>query len=87
MEKIYANMSACHLKNENWKRCVETADAALAKNGDNFKALFRKGKSLGELGYFEKAETLFGDLLKRNPAGKQTPSASSFRRACMLITW
>ena len=26
VEKIYANMSACHLKNENWKRAVETAD-------------------------------------------------------------
>lgn len=28
MEKIYANMAACHMKNENWKRVVETADKA-----------------------------------------------------------
>ena len=26
LEKIYANMSACHLKNQNWKRALETAD-------------------------------------------------------------
>jgi hypothetical protein len=26
IEKIYANMSACHIKNQNWKRAVETAD-------------------------------------------------------------
>ena len=26
LEKIYSNMSACHIKNSNWKRAVETAD-------------------------------------------------------------
>ena len=26
LEKIYSNMSACHIKNGNWKRAVETAD-------------------------------------------------------------
>ena len=26
MEKIYSNMSACHLKQGNWKRAIETAD-------------------------------------------------------------
>ncbi|KAG6842361.1 hypothetical protein C0991_010651 [Blastosporella zonata] len=26
LEKVYANMSACHLKNSNWKRAVDTAD-------------------------------------------------------------
>lgn len=26
LEKIYANMSACHLKDQNWKRALETAD-------------------------------------------------------------
>lgn len=26
LEKIYANMSACHLKQENWKRAIDTAD-------------------------------------------------------------
>lgn len=25
-EKIYSNMSQCHLKKGNWKRAVETAD-------------------------------------------------------------
>ncbi|KAH0833026.1 hypothetical protein J3R83DRAFT_12014 [Lanmaoa asiatica] len=31
---------------------------AIAKNPANSKALFRKGKALGELGYFEKAEVV-----------------------------
>ena len=26
LEKVYANMSACHIKQENWKRAVDTAD-------------------------------------------------------------
>ena len=32
MEKIYANMSACHIKQENWKRAVETADKVRARS-------------------------------------------------------
>jgi len=67
LEKIYANMSACHLKNQNWKRAVETADKALAKNENNYKAMFRKGKALGEQGFFDKALHVLEDLRKRNP--------------------
>lgn len=29
LEKIYANMSACHIKKGNWKRAVETADKVI----------------------------------------------------------
>lgn len=36
---------------------------ALAKNDKNTKALFRKGKALGELGFFEKSEKILSDLL------------------------
>ncbi|KAF6757184.1 hypothetical protein DFP72DRAFT_891903 [Ephemerocybe angulata] len=67
VEKIYANMSACHLKNENWKRAVEAADKALAKNENNTKALFRKGKALGELGFYEKAVKVLEDLKTKSP--------------------
>jgi len=67
LEKIYANMSACHLKNQNWKRALETADKALAKNENNHKAMFRKGKALGEQGFFEKALNVLEDLKKKNP--------------------
>ncbi|KIM80494.1 hypothetical protein PILCRDRAFT_822592 [Piloderma croceum F 1598] len=68
VEKIYANMSACHLKNENWQRAVETANKALAKNEDNYKAMFRKGKALGELGFFEKAEKVLEELKTKSPS-------------------
>jgi hypothetical protein len=42
----------------------------LKKNDKNTKALFRKGKALGELGYFEKAEKALEDLLKTDSSGK-----------------
>ncbi|EIN09705.1 TPR-like protein [Punctularia strigosozonata HHB-11173 SS5] len=74
-EKIYANMSACHLKTENWRRAVETADQALKKNPDNWKAMFRKGKALGLQGYYEKATAILEDLAKKNPADEPAVSA------------
>lgn len=68
LEKVYANMSACHIKQEKWKRALETADKALAKNPKNSKALFRKGKALGEMGLFVKAETALMEVKKISPA-------------------
>jgi len=68
VERIYANMSACHLKNENWQRALECANKALAKNENNYKAMFRKGKALGELGFFEKAGKVLEELKTKNPA-------------------
>ncbi|KIK96779.1 hypothetical protein PAXRUDRAFT_825579 [Paxillus rubicundulus Ve08.2h10] len=67
LEKIYANMSACHLKQENWKRALDTAEKAIAKNPANSKALFRKAKALGELGYFERAEVVLAEVKKVAP--------------------
>ncbi|KAJ8072355.1 hypothetical protein PM082_015914 [Marasmius tenuissimus] len=86
LEKVYANMAACHMKKGNWKRAQETADKvsqlyhlfhhryelapfyqALAKNDQNFKAMFRKAKALGEQGYLEKCEKLFEELKTKNP--------------------
>lgn len=43
---------------------------ALAINENNYKALFRKAKGLGETGYFEKAEKILDDLLKKNESGE-----------------
>ncbi|KAI0783645.1 TPR-like protein [Abortiporus biennis] len=66
LDKIYGNMSQCHIKQGNWKRAIETADKALAKNSDNYKALFRKAKALGELGFFEKAEKILNELTEKD---------------------
>jgi len=71
IEKIYSNMSACHMKNANWKRALDCAERALKKNPQNDKALFRKGKSLGELGWVERAEKTFSELKARNPSDAQ----------------
>ncbi|KAJ3565052.1 hypothetical protein NP233_g7887 [Leucocoprinus birnbaumii] len=68
IEKIYANMSACHIKNQNWKRAAETADKALQKNENNFKAMFRKAKALGEQGFFEKASKILEDIKAKSPS-------------------
>jgi hypothetical protein len=34
--------------------------------------MFRKGKALGEQGFFEKAVKILEDLKKKNPSGRQT---------------
>jgi tetratricopeptide (TPR) repeat protein len=63
-------MSACHIKRENWIRAQETAEKALARNPKNYKAMFRRGKALGEQGYFERAEKILEELIRESPAGK-----------------
>jgi hypothetical protein len=42
---------------------------ALSKNENNYKAMFRKGKALGELGFFEKCVKILEDLKTKNPTG------------------
>ncbi|KAI0649060.1 hypothetical protein C8Q79DRAFT_948644 [Trametes meyenii] len=79
-EKIYSNMSQCHLKNGNWKRAIETSDKALAYNPKNRKASFRKAKALGETGYFEKAEKILEELIKdADPTDKSACEAELSR--------
>lgn len=39
---------------------------ALAKNPDNYKAQFRKGKAQAEMGYIEKSLSTLEDLLKKD---------------------
>jgi len=68
LEKIYANMSACHIKNGNWQRAIDTADKALAKNEANYKAMFRKGKALGEMGFYEKAVKVLESVKEKSPS-------------------
>ncbi|OAX37290.1 TPR-like protein [Rhizopogon vinicolor AM-OR11-026] len=83
LEKVYANMSACHIKQENWKRAVDTADKALSKNPANTKALFRKAKAFGELGYFEKAEAVLNEIKKVAPNEAPMADAEIARQKAM----
>lgn len=46
---------------------------ALAKNANNYKAMFRKGKALGEQGFFEKAVKILDEVKEKNPTGKTRP--------------
>jgi tetratricopeptide (TPR) repeat protein len=86
MEKVYANMSACHIKRDNWKRAQETAEKALAKNPKNYKAMFRRAKALGEQGYSERAEKILEELIRQSPSGKlflsRVPRQFSFDAQC-----
>lgn len=34
LEKVYSNMAACHLKQSNWKRAIETADKVRERGND-----------------------------------------------------
>lgn len=79
MGKVYSNMSACLIKQGKWQRAIDSADKALALNENNFKAMFRKGKALGELGFFEKSSTLLDTLLEKNPADAPTINAEIAR--------
>lgn len=83
VEKVYANMSACHVKRENWKRAQETAEKALSRNPKNYKAMFRRGKSLGEQGYFERAEKILEELIKDSPA--DAPAATAELKRLRVI--
>jgi FK506-binding protein 8 len=74
IEKVYSNMCACQIKQGRWQRAIETADKVLAKNEGNVKAKFRKGKALGELGFFEKSTAILEDLLKANEQGPDAPA-------------
>ncbi|TRM64353.1 hypothetical protein BD626DRAFT_491539 [Schizophyllum amplum] len=67
LEKVYANMAACHIKTGNWKRAVETATKALAKNPENTKALFRKGKAECEEGFVERGIKTLQEVKQKNP--------------------
>ncbi|EJD06834.1 uncharacterized protein FOMMEDRAFT_152150 [Fomitiporia mediterranea MF3/22] len=73
--KVYSNMTLCQLMLKKYDRVIETADKALALNKDNYKALFRKAKALGELGYFEKAEPILNELLTNYPTEAPTIKA------------
>ncbi|KIJ31346.1 hypothetical protein M422DRAFT_70891 [Sphaerobolus stellatus SS14] len=66
LDKIYSNQSACYIKKKNWKRAIEAADKALSKNKDNHKALFRRAKANGEMGFLEKATKLFEELREKS---------------------
>lgn len=62
---------------------VTTLLQVLAKNEGNVKAKFRKGKALGELGFFEKAAGMLEELLKANEKG----SGLCFRGRKRRDTW
>jgi tetratricopeptide (TPR) repeat protein len=79
-------MSACHIKRENWKRAQETAEKALVRNSKNYKAIFRRGKALGEQGYFERAEKILEDLIKESPAGELASSRSCLA-CCGVVSY
>ncbi|XP_072416084.1 zinc finger CCCH domain-containing protein 7A isoform X4 [Chiloscyllium punctatum] len=55
IEKLYANRAACYLNMGLYNRVLDDCDKALQLNDRNYRALYRKGKSLKELGRHEEA--------------------------------
>jgi len=52
---ILLNMSACHLKLQDWEHAIQCCDQALDHDADNAKALFRRGCAKQSLGQTEAA--------------------------------
>ena len=81
-------MSACHMSLKNYQRAIETADKvgylpsihvrvfesaqALKKNAKNYKVLFRKGKAVGEQGWYERACKILEEVKSKSPEGMST---------------
>ncbi|XP_069762983.1 zinc finger CCCH domain-containing protein 7A isoform X2 [Narcine bancroftii] len=55
IEKLYANRAACYLNMGLYNQVLKDCDKALQLNQNNYRALFRKGKSLKELGKHKEA--------------------------------
>ncbi|KAG8880817.1 hypothetical protein FRB97_000408 [Tulasnella sp. 331] len=81
LEKLQSNICACHIKNENWKRAVETANQILKKSPENKKALLRKGKGLLGQGFTEKAIDVFQALEKQDPEDAEVKRELAAARA------
>ncbi|XP_067859467.1 zinc finger CCCH domain-containing protein 7A isoform X2 [Heptranchias perlo] len=55
IEKLYANRAACYLNMGLYDQVLDDCDKALQLNHNNYRALYRKGKSLKELGRHKEA--------------------------------
>ncbi|XP_048407928.1 zinc finger CCCH domain-containing protein 7A isoform X2 [Stegostoma tigrinum] len=55
IEKLYANRAACYLNMGLYNQVLDDCDKALQLNDRNYRALYRKGKSLKVLGRHEEA--------------------------------
>ncbi|KAI8068336.1 hypothetical protein BC940DRAFT_333086 [Gongronella butleri] len=67
MIKIYNNMSAVHIKNENWKRAEECANEVLKRDKDNAKATFRLAQAYMRQGAIDKAKPLLDKASAADP--------------------
>jgi len=69
--KCLNNEAACHIKTEQWARCVVACTEAenIQKSG-NIKTLLRKGKALAKLGKEKEAISVLNKALKLDPEAK-----------------
>jgi len=64
---ILLNMSACHLKLQDWEHAIQCCDQALDHDADNAKALFRRGCAKQSLGQTEAARKDLESAASRAP--------------------
>ncbi|XP_067912525.1 zinc finger CCCH domain-containing protein 7A isoform X2 [Heterodontus francisci] len=67
IEKLYANRAACYLNMGLYNQVLDDCDKALQLNHNNYRALYRKGKSLKELGRHKEAYDVVAKCLLAVP--------------------
>lgn len=66
----FSNLAMCHLKLGNVQKARDNSSKALAIDGKNIKALFRRGKCNSQLGALDEAKADFDQILAMEPENR-----------------
>lgn len=75
---LYGNLASCYLKVKDAETTIELCDKVLAFDGDNVKALYRKGMAHVEEGEFEKARDVLERVLEIEPGNNAAREKLAF---------
>ena len=75
---VYSNRAASFLKLGQHDKALQDAEAALAVNPDNLKALFRQGLSLHAMGQYFQALPILAQAHQKEPRNQQIKQALQF---------
>ncbi|KAH6572829.1 hypothetical protein BASA50_001866 [Batrachochytrium salamandrivorans] len=79
VKACHANMAACYLKQENYKKAIDFCDKVLKVDTDNAKAMYRKGLALFKMNDLEPA------LASLMAAARLSPNDTMIREQIALV--